>query len=322
MRDMEQTKPNPTGLPLWNNGDDPEISRRWARDLAALLALPAMWVDHDPTEIGTGLLSVLLGMLNLESAYARFDDPAGGPPLACWRPIGAAIPVELETVLAGVDGGASQSVNGAVRTEARGATQVLCLPLSLPHGNTLLLAASRNSDFPTDVEMHLLRVAVSQAVIAIYTARLVAAERGARAQVEAALDKRNAFIAALAQDLASMLPVLSGRAEQGLALLAEEIQPHTSPNAPRSRGERFAVVSQVSATRDWTNPQRLTRREVEVIGLLAQGLSNKEIAAVMWLSDRTVERHVTSLYRKIGVARRSEATAYALRHGLLDGGTH
>jgi DNA-binding NarL/FixJ family response regulator len=55
---------------------------------------------------------------------------------------------------------------------------------------------------------------------------------------------------------------------------------------------------------------------VEVLGLLAQGLSNKEIAGVLWLSDRTVERHITALYRKIGVARRSEATAFALRNGM------
>jgi DNA-binding NarL/FixJ family response regulator len=55
-----------------------------------------------------------------------------------------------------------------------------------------------------------------------------------------------------------------------------------------------------------------------VLGLLAQGLSNKEIAGVLVLSDRTVERHISSLYRKIGVERRSEATAFALRHGLVD----
>ena len=42
-----------------------------------------------------------------------------------------------------------------------------------------------------------------------------------------------------------------------------------------------------------------------------------EIAGVLWLSDRTVERHITGLYRKIGVARRSEATAFALRHGVV-----
>jgi DNA-binding NarL/FixJ family response regulator len=70
------------------------------------------------------------------------------------------------------------------------------------------------------------------------------------------------------------------------------------------------------------SPARLTRRETEVLGLLAQGLSNKEIAAVLWLSERTIERHITGLYRKIEVQRRSEATAYALRHGLVATDAH
>jgi DNA-binding NarL/FixJ family response regulator len=54
--------------------------------------------------------------------------------------------------------------------------------------------------------------------------------------------------------------------------------------------------------------------------LLAEGLSNKEIAAELWLSDRTVERHITGLYRKIGAQRRTEATAFAVRHGLVHKG--
>ena len=80
-----------------------------------------------------------------------------------------------------------------------------------------------------------------------------------------------------------------------------------APSASRDRADATDIRS---------SPLALTRREIETLGLLAQGLSNKEIAGVMWLSDRTVERHITSLYRKIGVARRSEATAFALRHGL------
>jgi DNA-binding CsgD family transcriptional regulator len=65
-------------------------------------------------------------------------------------------------------------------------------------------------------------------------------------------------------------------------------------------------------------PAGLTRREAEVLGLLAAGHSNKEIAAELFLSERTVERHITSLYRKIGTHRRTEAMAFALRHGLAD----
>lgn len=63
-------------------------------------------------------------------------------------------------------------------------------------------------------------------------------------------------------------------------------------------------------------PDSITPREVEVLALLARGLSNKEMAARLGLSVNTVERHLTNLYPKIGARGRTEATAFALRHGL------
>jgi len=63
-------------------------------------------------------------------------------------------------------------------------------------------------------------------------------------------------------------------------------------------------------------PAGLSPREVEVLRLLAAGRSNPEIAAILSLSVRTIERHVENLYRKIGVHGRAEATAYAFRHDL------
>jgi len=66
-------------------------------------------------------------------------------------------------------------------------------------------------------------------------------------------------------------------------------------------------------------PDALTRREREVLGLLAQGRGNDEIAAELVLSVRTVESHVASIYSKIGVSgrtARAAATAYALANGL------
>jgi DNA-binding NarL/FixJ family response regulator len=54
-----------------------------------------------------------------------------------------------------------------------------------------------------------------------------------------------------------------------------------------------------------------------VLGLLAAGRTNDEIAAQLVLSPATVERHVANLYRKIGARRRAEAATYALNHGLL-----
>ena len=61
----------------------------------------------------------------------------------------------------------------------------------------------------------------------------------------------------------------------------------------------------------------MTRREVEVLCLIAQGKSNREIADMLVLSMRTVERHITNLYAKINARGRADATAYALSHELL-----
>jgi pimeloyl-ACP methyl ester carboxylesterase/DNA-binding CsgD family transcriptional regulator len=60
----------------------------------------------------------------------------------------------------------------------------------------------------------------------------------------------------------------------------------------------------------------LSRRELEVLRLLAAGESNRQIARRLALSPHTIERHVANLYRKIGARGRADATAYALRNGL------
>jgi len=65
------------------------------------------------------------------------------------------------------------------------------------------------------------------------------------------------------------------------------------------------------------HPAGLTGREVEVLRLIAAGKSNRAIAAALCLSDRTIERHITNLYRKIDATNRAGATAYAFRHHLL-----
>jgi DNA-binding CsgD family transcriptional regulator/signal transduction histidine kinase len=63
-------------------------------------------------------------------------------------------------------------------------------------------------------------------------------------------------------------------------------------------------------------PVDLTPREIEVLRLLAEGLSNKEMAALLYLSERTVKFHLVNIYSKLGVNTRTEAAIYALRHGL------
>jgi DNA-binding CsgD family transcriptional regulator len=63
-------------------------------------------------------------------------------------------------------------------------------------------------------------------------------------------------------------------------------------------------------------PGGLSRREAEVLGLLAAGRSNREIADALFLSPRTVQRHVANAYAKIGAHNKADATAYVLRHRL------
>ncbi|HXF50819.1 MAG TPA: alpha/beta fold hydrolase [Dehalococcoidia bacterium] len=63
-------------------------------------------------------------------------------------------------------------------------------------------------------------------------------------------------------------------------------------------------------------PDRLTRREVEILRLVAAGRTSREIAETLVLSVRTVERHIANIYTKIGARTRAQATAYALSRGL------
>jgi DNA-binding NarL/FixJ family response regulator len=61
----------------------------------------------------------------------------------------------------------------------------------------------------------------------------------------------------------------------------------------------------------------LTPREIEVLGMLAEGLGNKVIAARLGISDHTVKTHVAAVFGKLGVSTRAEAVASAARLGLI-----
>ena len=76
------------------------------------------------------------------------------------------------------------------------------------------------------------------------------------------------------------------------------------------------VVSGAAGGHAMAPPAGLSRRELEVLRLVAAGESNSQIARRLGLSTHTVERHVANLYRKIGARGRADATAYALRNGL------
>jgi DNA-binding NarL/FixJ family response regulator len=66
-------------------------------------------------------------------------------------------------------------------------------------------------------------------------------------------------------------------------------------------------------------PAGLTERQVEVLRLIARGLSNREIAARLVISPRTAEHHAQDVYTRIGASTRAGAALFAMEHGLLDG---
>jgi DNA-binding CsgD family transcriptional regulator len=85
--------------------------------------------------------------------------------------------------------------------------------------------------------------------------------------------------------------------------------------ALRKRGARGLPRGPRPATR--RNPANLTSRELDVLRLVAQGLRNAEIAERLFLSTKTVDQHVGAVLRKLGAHTRSEASAQAIRLGVL-----
>ena len=107
--------------------------------------------------------------------------------------------------------------------------------------------------------------------------------------------------------------LLAARQLLGALETADGCRTGTPPHAP---APPRATVDGAAGRRYPAGAGGLSRREVEVLRLLAIGHSNRQIAQALSLSPRTVQRHVANVYRKIGAHCRAEATAHALRYGL------
>jgi DNA-binding NarL/FixJ family response regulator len=88
-------------------------------------------------------------------------------------------------------------------------------------------------------------------------------------------------------------------ASEGKPLLAPDVAAH--------------IVERVR----WPSEEGLSGREVEVLGLVARGKGNKEIARTLWISEATVKSHLLHIYDKLGAADRASAVAAAMQRGIL-----
>ena len=84
----------------------------------------------------------------------------------------------------------------------------------------------------------------------------------------------------------------------------------------RAEALRSEIASVRAASLRRNLPDGLTPREAEVLGLIAAGHTNREISDDLTLSVRTVARHITNIYAKIGARGKADATAYAIGHRL------
>ena len=101
-------------------------------------------------------------------------------------------------------------------------------------------------------------------------------------------------------------------------MLAAELEVRDSLEPERARpGVRRRAQWDALDVTDSVKEESLTPREIQVLELVAEGLSNKRIAARLDISDQTVKFHVSSICGKLGAANRTDAVRRALRRGLI-----
>ena len=81
---------------------------------------------------------------------------------------------------------------------------------------------------------------------------------------------------------------------------------------------RYVVLRSVTAVpAERVELPRLTRRELEILQLVAEGRSNRQVAQLLWVTDQTVKFHLANVYRKLGVRSRFDAARWAEENGVL-----
>jgi DNA-binding NarL/FixJ family response regulator len=80
---------------------------------------------------------------------------------------------------------------------------------------------------------------------------------------------------------------------------------------------REPIPRSTTARPDSAAAQQLTRRELEILRLVAEGHSNSQLAHLLWVTEQTVKFHLSNIYRKLNVANRTEASRWAQLNGLL-----
>lgn len=98
---------------------------------------------------------------------------------------------------------------------------------------------------------------------------------------------------------------------------AREGRPYMHPKLAGLALMEMTKPAAVQRERRSADDPGLTDRELEVLKLVGQGASNREIAAALFISEKTAKNHMTHIFEKIGVSDRTQAALFALRNGLV-----
>ncbi|UNC90761.1 response regulator transcription factor [Candidatus Contubernalis alkaliaceticus] len=77
------------------------------------------------------------------------------------------------------------------------------------------------------------------------------------------------------------------------------------------------MIEEMSHKSNGSDPKKLTKREAEILDLMSQGKTNKSIAQTLYISEKTVKNHVSSIFKKLEVADRTQAVIQAAKRGLV-----
>lgn len=103
------------------------------------------------------------------------------------------------------------------------------------------------------------------------------------------------------------------------AFIVKQIDPRDLPSALRqaAEGTVFQTLGVIESSGGAAKAAGITEHELRVLAALAQGKSNKKIAAELFITEQTVKFHLSNIYRKLKVSNRTEAARYAYQHGLV-----
>jgi DNA-binding CsgD family transcriptional regulator len=180
--------------------------------------------------------------------------------------------------------------------------------------------AAQAMEYATDPEQPLALIGIHRLLgtQAFASRDIETARRHLRLSLELADECRNPFERALTQLALGELHAATGEIDDARSQLDECVTICTRLGARPTLERARALAKRLEIRMDHSrSPFSLTPRELEVLRLLAEGKSDREIAEALFISHHTVMNHVSRILGKLDVGSRTAAAAYALRHDLV-----